>query len=92
MFAARRIPLADPLCSDSQPLPQQTRRQDARVIHDEHVAGFEKFRELPELRIEQAAFGAAHDQHPRVFAPPGRILRHQFRGKTVIEIFELHMG
>ena len=68
----------------------QTRRNDTRIVQNQHVAGAEKFQQIRKSPVFEPVPVAMQNQQPR-FIPFGRgMLRDQFRRQNKIKISGSH--
>ena len=67
-------------------LQPQPRRDDARVVDDDHCPLPHLLGELGEQPVTDRAGPPLEDQKPRAVAPLGRVLRDQLRRELVLEI------
>ena len=70
----------------------QPRRDDARIVQDEHVAGTKKFQEIAESAVFDAPASSIQNQEPRFVTPGCGTLCNQFRRQFKIEVGRSHPG
>jgi hypothetical protein len=70
-------------------VPEQPRREHARVVHDEQIAGPEEARKLLDGRVLDRAGRSPQDQEPRRAARRG-VLRDELFGQIEIELGDEH--
>jgi hypothetical protein len=64
----------------------EPRRNHARVVQNQQVAGPQQRGKLGKTRVAQRAGRAVHNQHPALAALGRRLLRNQLRGQIKVEI------
>ena len=69
---------------------QQARRQNARLIRHQQIAGLKIVDDIAEDAVLDRAGLAVHDQHAARIAHRRRLLRDKLLGKIVIEIARFH--
>ena len=69
---------------------EQARRQNARVVRHQQIAGFQIIDDVAEDAVLDRAGFAVHDQHAARIAHRRRLLRDELLGKIVIEIARFH--
>ena len=70
---------------------EEPRRKDARVVDDEHIAGFEKLRECGDGSMAHGTACAIERKHPRGASLWRGLLRDQFSGQIEVEIANVHV-
>ncbi len=68
----------------------EPRREDARVVEDEEVAGCEELRELGEEMVGECAGIAREREHAAGSACGRRMLRDELGRKIVVEVGDEH--
>lgn len=66
--------------------PAQPRRDDARIVQNEKIAGGEILRQVEKAPMRDLTRGAVQDQQPRLIASGGRGLGDQFGRQRVIKV------
>ena len=59
---------------------EQARRQHARIVQDQRIAGAKVIRKIPELAVFKSIFRAMYNQHARAIPLRRRLLGDQFFG------------
>ena len=71
-------------------MPEQPRREHARVVDDEKIAGAQEVGQRLDAGVCRRAAGAIDDEQARPAAIGGRLLRDEVGGKVEIEVADVH--
>ena len=90
--AARRRPDQKALggAAAGQPDADQARREDARVVDDQQIAGAEQRRQVVEGEMRDAPARAIERHEPAAAARGRRLLRDQLVREIEIEVGDVH--
>jgi hypothetical protein len=65
---------------------EKARRDHARVVDDEHVAGAKVLRKISHRSVRDVAGGAVEDEQTRGIPPRSGFLCDEFRGERILEL------
>ncbi len=74
------------------PATAKPRRNHARVVQDQHVAGVQILADVAKDAVGEAPGGAVHNQQPGSVARRGRLLGDELGWQRVVEVGQPHQG